>query len=273
MNESEIRDQIDINFGEIIRLILNKAIIIILVAICTAILCYTYEKERKTISYTASTKMYIFSRNNSMDTIGGDSKLTTAVLGDYKELIYSKDILEEVISELNLSIDYNKLASQIHINVGSSSTVVVIYATDQNPIMAMEIANTVRDVLADYIYETMGIKIFDLVEKAYLPNPQIRDKSVRNAVLGGMIAVCLLCGIIVCKYLLDDTIKSPEDIETKLELSVLACIPMKSKNRTIEFNQINREINKETYKEIHNYGSGNNLNNQDDLDIEELGMR
>jgi capsular polysaccharide biosynthesis protein len=257
MNEKVIRDQVDVDFGEIITLILNKAVIIILVAICSAILCYTYEKEHQKISYTASTKMYILSRNNSMNTIGGNNELTKAILGDYKELIYSKDILEEVISKLTLSMDYNTLASQISIR--DNATVVMIYVTDQNPIMAMRIANTVRDVMAEYIYKTMGVELFDLIEKAYLPNPVIQDRSIRRAVMGGIISVCLLCGFIVGRYLLDDTIKKPEDIETKLELSVLASIPIRLK-RTVELN-LEKEIDEEIYKEIYkySYGEGNDI--------------
>lgn len=229
MEANKRNDEVEIDLKEIMSLILNKASIIILVAICGAILCYTQAKANQRLSYTASTKMYILSRNNQEETIGSNTQLVTSILNDYKALITSKDILEEVIRELNLPKDYNMLASQISITIPQEATVVTIYVTDYNPIEAMQIANTVRDVMGRYMKNTMGIELFDIIEKANLPDPERRDSSKRNAVLGGVIGACLVMGILIGRYLLDDTIKKTEEIEAKLGLSVLASIPISEK--------------------------------------------
>ena len=47
----------------------------------------------------------------------------------------------------------------------------------------------------------------------------------KNAAVGGLGLAVLVCGLICLKTVLDDTIKSEEDIEKYLGLSVLAVIP------------------------------------------------
>ncbi|MBQ8597501.1 MAG: protein-tyrosine kinase, partial [Lachnospiraceae bacterium] len=44
--------------------------------------------------------------------------------------------------------------------------------------------------------------------------------------IGGVLGCFILCAIILIQYLLDDTIKSSEDVEKYLGLSTLALIPV-----------------------------------------------
>lgn len=46
--------------------------------------------------------------------------------------------------------------------------------------------------------------------------------------IGGVLGVLLVCVIILIQYLMDDTIKSSEDVEKYLGLSTLALIPVAS---------------------------------------------
>lgn len=261
MEENNRNEEVEIDLKEIMSLILHKGILIILVAICGAILCYTQAKANQTLLYTASTKMYILSRNIQGETIGENIQFIASVLNDYQALVTSKDILEEVIRELNLQEDHTTLASQIAVGIPQEGTVVTIYVTDDNPIEAMQIANTVRDVMERYMKNVMGIELFDIIEKANLPEPVKRDSSKRNAVLGGIISACLMMGILIGRYLLDDTIKKPEDIEEKLGLSVLASIPISNKKGNAkEKTRVKRKQRKEVLEREYN---------EDRTDVEE----
>ena len=49
----------------------------------------------------------------------------------------------------------------------------------------------------------------------------------RNALLGGILAVFLICALIAVRVVFSDTVKSEEDVERYLSIPVLAVIPKK----------------------------------------------
>lgn len=229
MEEITKQDEVEIDLKEIMSLIAQRGMVIILVALCVGIFLYTNTKSKVSTVYTSTTKMYILSKNNLENTVNGDSQFVTSVLQDYKALVTSKEILEEVDRKLNLGRGYEALASQITLDIPADSRVAKISVTDTNPILAMKITNTVRDVMSQYLQYTMNIKLFDVIEEATIGAPQTQDKAKRNAVLGGFLSACLIIGIIVVRYLINDSIKTPEEIESKLGLCVLASIPLTEK--------------------------------------------
>ena len=65
-----------------------------------------------------------------------------------------------------------------------------------------------------------------VVEKAVLPQKKVAPSLSRNTALGGLIVLVIFMGIYLLLYLLDDTIKSEEDVEKYLKLNTLASIPL-----------------------------------------------
>ena len=47
-----------------------------------------------------------------------------------------------------------------------------------------------------------------------------------NFIIGGVIGVFLMIAIVLVRFLMDDTVKTPEDVEKYLQLSTLAVIPL-----------------------------------------------
>ena len=229
MEYRERRPEVEIDLKEIMGLILHNTTIIILAALCAGIFLFTQGKLNRSTIYTSTTKMYVLSRNNLEDTLTGDANVISSVLEDYQALVTSKEVLEEVNRRLELGSSYEQLLSQIAITIPQENKIVQLSVTDANPFKSMEIANTLRDVMAEYMENMMDVKLFDVVEKAMVGTPTTVDKAKRNAVLGAVIVACMVIGLIVMRYLIDDRIKTAEEIETKLGLSVLASIPMSEK--------------------------------------------
>ena len=229
MEYRERRPEVEIDLKEIMGLILHNTTIIILAALCAGIFLFTQGKLNRSTIYTSTTKMYVLSRNNLEDTLTGDANVISSVLEDYQALVTSKEVLEEVNRRLELGSSYEQLLSQIAITIPQENKIVQLSVIDANPFKSMEIANTLRDVMDDYMENMMDVKLFDVVEKAMVGTPTTVDKAKRNAVLGAVIVACMVIGLIVMRYLIDDRIKTAEEIETKLGLSVLASIPMSEK--------------------------------------------
>ena len=72
----------------------------------------------------------------------------------------------------------------------------------------------------------MDIDAVNIVESANMPTEKSGPSYFKWTIIGGVIGGVIICAIILIKYLLDDTIKTSEDIERYLGLSTLASIPI-----------------------------------------------
>lgn len=77
----------------------------------------------------------------------------------------------------------------------------------------------------------MEIDKVNVVEEANIPEEKSSPDVVKNTMIGGVIGILLSGIIIVTVYLLNDTIKTPDDVEKYLQLSVLSSIPMQGKSK------------------------------------------
>ena len=75
----------------------------------------------------------------------------------------------------------------------------------------------------------MDIEAVNVVDYAEMPLEAVEPKVFHNTCIGALIGIVLSMAIVVCIHLLDDTIKSPDDIEKYLGISVLGSIPLDNK--------------------------------------------
>ena len=108
----------------------------------------------------------------------------------------------------------------------SDTRIIAITVEDPDPAMAQTLANEIRDVAADHIKDVMDIEAVNVAEEANLPENPSSPSVMKWTALGIMAGVCLCAGVILLRFLLDDTIKTSEDVERYLGLSTLAMIPI-----------------------------------------------
>ena len=92
----------------------------------------------------------------------------------------------------------------------------------------MNIANCIREVASKHIQNVMDIEAVNVVETANMPTDKSGPSVIMWTIIGGAVGIFFLCAIILVQYLMDDTIKSSEDVERYLGLSTLALIPITS---------------------------------------------
>ena len=87
------------------------------------------------------------------------------------------------------------------------------------------------DSVADNISSVMATDKPSIAEKAVTPKAPSSPNLLKNTAMGGLIGAVLAIAVIVVMYLMDDTIKTEEDVRKYLQLNTLAEIPMEKKNR------------------------------------------
>ena len=224
-------DELTIDLGELFRVLLSKVHIIILAAILMALVAFVGTKLFVTPMYTSVTKMYVLAKDeNSTTSSSNYSELTAGSMltKDYMELVKSRPVLEKTISVLNLKMQPAELAGMISVSTPTDTRIMTVSVESANPKQAKEIADAVREAVSVQIKEIMSVDSVNTVEEGNLPTSPSSPNTMKNMMLGGILGFVIAAGIITLIYLLDDTIKTPEDVENYLGLNVLTSIPIQS---------------------------------------------
>lgn len=219
-------DEIEIDLKEIFGLIISKLWIIILSGITAGLAFIVATMLFITPKYESTTKMYVLSKQDNNTLTSSDMQTSLSLTRDYAELITSRTVTEGVIAQLNLDMTDKELLNKISVGTSSDTRILSITVTDEDPYQACQIANAVRDVAANHIQNVMNIDAVNVVETANIPNEKASPSLSKNGIIGGLLGVILATAIILIVYLTNDTIKSQEDVEKYLQLSVLGTIPL-----------------------------------------------
>lgn len=219
-------DEIEIDLLEICRVLIGKIPMMIAVGLLTALVAFAVTKFFIPPTYESSTRIYILNKQENASVTYSDLQMGTQLTKDYAELIKSRYVLEEVIEQLELDTNYQALKEKVEVTTPSDTRIISITVSDNNPAQAMHIANAIREAAAVHITNVMDIEAVNVAETAFMPTQKASPSVGKNTILGGAIGVFLVAAAAVVIYLMDDTIKTSEDVEKYLGLSTLALIPM-----------------------------------------------
>ena len=78
------------------------------------------------------------------------------------------------------------------------------------------------DATADRVAEIMVTDRPTIVEEAIVAKNPSSPSLFRNVLMGGALGLILAAAILIVRHLMDDTIKTEEDVEKYLQLNTLA---------------------------------------------------
>lgn len=223
-------DEITIDLAELFGVLWHWIWLILLVALLFANAAFAFSKFVIPEEFQSTTKIYVLDKESGS---GGQSTYTDLQVGsqltkDYAELITSRTVIEKVIADNHLEsvYDYKEFLSKVEVNTPTDTRIVSITVTDTNPALAQALADDIRVEASDLIIDTMQINAVNTYEVANLPTEKSAPSCSKWAMMGALLGTLLVAGIVTLQYILDDTIKTSEDIEQYLGLSTLALIPL-----------------------------------------------
>lgn len=225
-NRKENSNEFDIDLLEIIRVLFSRFWLILGTAFLGALICFIISKFVMTPYYESTTKIYILNKTDDTAVTYTDVQMGTQLTKDYAELINSRYVLEKVIEQLSLvDMEYEDLMRKVSVDTPVDTRVIAITVENTQPRLAMDIANCIREVAGEHIQNVMDIEAVNVVETANMPIEKAGPSVIKWTVIGGVAGGFIVCAVILVIFLLDDTIKTSEDIEKYLGLSTLALIP------------------------------------------------
>lgn len=219
-------DEISIDLTELFLAVWNKIHLVILAGIFAALLAFVGTKVFITPMYSSTTKMYVLTKQDSNAGVTyNDIQIGTQLTKDYMELVKSRPVLEQVIAVLNLDVSAEELGGFITVETPADTRILSITVENEDPKMAKEIADALRESVSIQITEIMDADSVNTFEEGNLPTGPSSPSLIKNMGIGGVLGIFIALGIIVLIFMLDDTIKTPDDVEHYLGLNVLTSIP------------------------------------------------
>ncbi len=233
MEQQNLQDNTDIEIDvlELFHVLLNKFWIILLAGIIAGLAFIGGTILFITPQYESTTKMYVLSKQDNNTLTQQDMQTSLSLTKDYAELIKSRTVTEGVIAQLNLDLTHEDFLKKMTVDSATDTRILSITVEDPDPYEACEIANAIRDVAANHIKNVMDIDAVNVVETANIPEQKSSPSITKNGIIGGFLGVLLSVVIILIAYISNDTVKTQEDVEKYLGLSILGTIPLTATDR------------------------------------------
>lgn len=230
--EEKIRNTEDmqIDLLELAGVLWRKLWAIVACLVIGAVLAGGYTKLMVTPQYTATSMIYILGQTTSISSVA-DLQLSSELTADFTIMAKSRSVIQSVIKELDLDMSYEQLVEAVDLENPTDSHILKIHVTNSDPKLAKTISNAMAEAVAENISSVMATDKPSIAEKAITPKAPSSPNLTKNIAMGGIVAAAIAVAIIVLGYLLDDTIKTEEDVRKYLQLNTLAEIPMEKKNR------------------------------------------
>lgn len=218
MEEIDLKEMFDYFVGRI-------SWIMIAVALAVAI-GNIYTLFTRVPMYKSTTSLVLVSENGDSSSYNtSEQQLNKNLVGTYSEIIKSRTILNAVIKNLDLDYSYATLQSRITVSSVNNTEIIRIAVGDPDPKVATKIANEIAKVFVSEInkfYKLNNVSVLDRAENNSVP---YNVNYLKDNAIYIMIGLVLSCGIIFIFFYFDTTIKTSEEIEKKLGLTVVGVVP------------------------------------------------
>lgn len=225
-----IEHQDEIDLLKLFYALLKKWVVILFTTILGAAIALAYTIYCVTPMYKSTIAIYV---NNSSISLGstkvsvttGDLSASQGLVDTYIVILKTRNTLNEVIKDSGVQRSVGELSSMISAAAINGTQIFNVTVQSPNPSEAQSIAKSIGNVLPNKINSIIDYCSARIVDDPIVPTNPSSPSVQRNTMMGAMAGFAIACAIIVIRELLDDEIKTEEDLVNAFGFPVLASIP------------------------------------------------
>ena len=160
--------------------------------------------------YQATAMIYMRDSNTQISV--SDLQVNQELSSDYMVILKSRPVLNRIISDLDVDMTYDQLYNSTTISTIDDTRIIKITVTNTDAQIAADLANQLVD---------RGV---DTVEKAVVDNNKINTSNKKVLLMGMLLGLVASIGGLFIQFMLNDKVRSADDIEKLLGVPVLAGI-------------------------------------------------
>lgn len=209
------------------RVLIKRGWIILVLAILAAGSAYVFSKLQTPIYKSTVT----LSTEPARPSDYGQSLAIKNMLRNYVQQMQSPAITQQVIDKLQLDVTPDALTNQLNFNADESTLLITIEARHPLTAVAPKVAQTLADVFVSVHnqdnlqrdqQDRILVKILRNATSPEIFSPKTSINVLAGAVFGALIGLII---IFVLEWLESDVIRSVEDVERYIGMTVLGSIP------------------------------------------------
>ena len=222
-------DELDLK--DLFNMFWTKKFEIILIIAIAVVIGFIYSYVLVKPEYKSTTSILLAKSNTAQADDGtitsSEISLNQKLVSTYSDLIKTEKVLTQVINNLQINKTVEELQKNIQVSAKDDTEIIEISVTDADREMARRIANEAAQVfitqIAQEYYNMDNVYVVDEARAESAPYNINHTKDLVIFVAAGFVIACIY---VLIANMLDTTVKSKEDIEKKLGLTVLTSIPM-----------------------------------------------
>ena len=219
----------EINLKELFDYFVSKWFIITITGLVFVVAGASYTLFFKTPMYNSYTTMVLTTNNEktNQQITSSDITLNKNLVSNYRVIMKSHSILNQVINNLELSTTAEQLKKQVNVTTDDDTEIIRISVNSENADSAKDIANEIARVFSNDVAKYYSIKNVAIVDYAEKANSPYNISLLKTTVLALLVGIVLASAAIFIMFYFDTTIKSTEEIESKIGLPTLGIVPIK----------------------------------------------
>ena len=225
--EIEERNEVEIDLLELFYRLIEKAKYIVAAAVIGMLIMAVYSFILARPVYEATSKLYVMNASDSAINLS-DLQIGSYLTSDYQEVFDTWEVHEMVIQNLNLSYTYEELEGMLTITNPSNTRMLYITVASGNPQEAATLANEYASVARNYISDTMQTDAPSVMSQALVPTDPVSPRKLLNMAIGFILGAFIMAAVVVVQFILDDKIKTGDDIRRYADMPTLAIVPTNS---------------------------------------------
>ena len=188
---------------------------------------FAYSQLMVTPLYRSTATLYILKTDNDANYSAQNSDFTLAlnIVNDCTFIIKSNKVLNAVINELDLSMSSGTLSRRVSTSNPANTRILQVSVDMEDPNLAKQIVDKICEIGAVAIHDAMNLDQVTLFAYGNIPSSQSNRIRLRVYAVAGVGAAAAVYAVFFVLFLLDDKIKTEEDVTKYLSVSVLGEIP------------------------------------------------
>ena len=213
----------EINLKEVFDYFKSKILWIVIAIVAILIVGNVYTVITRVPMYESDTTIVLSGNKDAYSST--DSQINQNLIGTYREIIKSRNVLSQVIDNLELKMSVDELSNNITATSVEDTEIIKITVANEKAKDAQRITDEVAKVFSKEVQDIYNLENVTIIDKADLANKPYNINYVKDNIIYLVIGIVLSFGVVFVMYYFDTSIKSSETIEEKFGLTVIGVVP------------------------------------------------
>ena len=178
MGKTHDDDEIEIDLIELFYALKKHLLVILAAFLAGAVIAGAYTKLLVTPIYSSTSTMLILTKETTLASLA-DLQIGSQLTSDYSVLITSRPVLQDVIDNLGLDMEYKDLEKNISINNPTDTRILEITVNDPDPETAKNIVDELSSVASEFIGDQMEVVPPKIIEEGEVPTEKTSPSTVK----------------------------------------------------------------------------------------------